>query len=202
MPGANNGLKAALARSAAGAVVALSEISADDLLAGMTDEQKAALAAELAPAASAGAAATPPVAVAGADANAADDGQQSGEGGEGDDPAAAANASERDRVKAVAKAVAEDDTCKGKASLALAMLADDDYASLSASGIVKLLGKQAATEGGDAESAARSEMREAIAQSGNSNIDASGGSKVKDGAAQSASVWDSAIAKVYPGQVK
>jgi len=93
---------------------------------------------------------------------------------------ASANAS-TDRVKAVAAAVATDPNCKGKAELALAMLTDDDFAGLNASGLVKLLGKTPATTsasaaaGVDAEAAARAEMKAAINETGNSNIDAGNG---------------------------
>lgn len=207
--GASKGLQKALAR-AGSSVLAIAEMQAGDLLAELTDEQKTALAAELGPAASASAA---PATAAAASAAASDGGEGEGEEGEDDDepaPPAAASASasgaqagERARVKAVAKAVAEDETCKGKADLALQMLADDDYAGLSASGIVKLLGKQPAptTAANDPDAAARAEMQNAIAETGNSGIDASGGAGGGKGANAEA-IWDQAIAANNPGQRK
>lgn len=45
----------------------------------------------------------------------------------------------RDRVKVVADAVANDPGCKGKAAIAIKMLADPDYANVSGSGIVKMI---------------------------------------------------------------
>lgn len=56
--------------------------------------------------------------------------------------AAAAKASTsqpQDRVKFVANAVATDPACKGKAAIAIKMLADPDYANVSGSGIVKMI---------------------------------------------------------------
>lgn len=45
----------------------------------------------------------------------------------------------RDRVKVVADAVANDPGCKGKAAIAIKMLADPDCANVSGSGIVKMI---------------------------------------------------------------
>jgi hypothetical protein len=207
MSGASTGLHKALAR-AGSSVIAIAEMQADDLLAELSDEQKTALATALTPSSNAGAPGNPPA----ADASAGDepgDGEpdekkdEKAKKKEGMEASAAANTSERDRVKAVAKAVAEDDTCKGKADLALAMLADDDFAGLNATAMVKLIGKQSASAGdGDPEAAARSEMQNAIRSSSNSGVDASGGGKPGGKAEQSASVWDAAIAKVAPNTAK
>ena len=61
MTTASKGLAAALARSTSGEVIALAEMSADQILAGLSDETKAELAAALpAPAAAADAAAEMP----------------------------------------------------------------------------------------------------------------------------------------------
>ncbi len=200
--GASKGLQKALAR-AGGSVLAIAEMQASDLLAEMTDEQKAAMAAELAPSATAGAPkGTPATAAASDDAgNGEDDASKKEDGkdkkkGEEDDedappPAAAAKADAR--VKAVAKAVAEDENCKGKAAAALAMLADDDLVSLSANGIIKVLAQQPnpTASAADAETAARAEMQAAIAASGNSNIELGDGGK-PDPKAQADAVWNRA----------
>lgn len=203
MTDASKGLRKALARSGA-SVVAIAEMQASDLLAELSEEQKTALAAELAPAAAAGAAPA-----AGAAAAAGGEGEDDEPGDEDEEeappPAAAsgaapkADASERSRVKAVAKAVAEDETCKGKADLALQMLADDDFAGLNAAAMVKLLGKQTVAAAADDEAGARAEMKRALAETTNSGIDASSGGKGGgNSAGASASVWDKAIASVFP----
>jgi len=198
---ASKGLQRALARAGT-SVLAIAEMQADDLLAEMNDEQKAEISAKLA------ASAAPPAPAARSDAEPDDsDPAEKKEPAEKakkkEDMQASdtANASAHDRVKAVAKAVAEDDTCKGKADVALAMLADDDYATLSASGIVKLVGKQAVTTVSDPDAAARAEMKDAIGTSANSNLDAMGGGS-KGKTEQSASVWDKAIARVSPNSAK
>lgn len=180
MTTAQKGLAAALGRSAGGNVVAIGELSNEELIASLSDEQKIALSASLAPA-------TPPA------ASASDEGDPNEAEPDGDPDDAtcskckgpmkdgkcakcapdsnASAAATDDRVKAVAAAVASDDACKGKADLALAMLADDDYASLSAAGIVKLLGKTPAI--GASASNEASDVLEAIRASnaalGNSN---------------------------------
>lgn len=206
MTEASKGLRKALAR-AGSSVVTIAEMQAADILAELSEEQKMALAAELAPVAaplSASDGAAP-----NANAGAAAKGGEGGEGEPGGDdtppPAAAsgaapkADASERSRVKAVAKAVAEDETCKGKADLALQMLADDDFAGLNAAAMVKLLGKQTVAAAADDEAGARAEMKRALAETTNSGIDASSGGKGGgNSAGASASVWDKAIASVFP----
>ena len=68
------------------------------------------------------------------------------------------------RVQIVARAVAGEDACKGKADLALAMLADDELRGVPASGLVKLL--RASGAGVSKADAARAEMRQAIKASG------------------------------------
>lgn len=202
MTTASKGLAAALGRSASGTVVAIAEMSPADLMASMSDDQKAELAAQLAP----------PAAAANNGANAEDmppnkkdgcseDGDEDDEGGDSDPesgmkPKKGAEAS-TDRVKAVAAAVDTDPACKGKASLALSMLADDEFAGLSASGIVKILGMSDVSDAGAnaSEAVALAEMKAALSETGNSNIEANvppaGGA-----AANSNSVWDKAIARV------
>lgn len=207
MTGASAGLQKALAR-AGSSVVAIAEMQTDDLLAQMTDEQKAALAATLAPKAEASADA----AMKPGDEKCSEDGDDDDKGGDSDPEMvkgkkkgseASADASATARVKAVAQAVATDPNCKGKADLALSMLADDDFAGLNASGLVKLLGKTPATTsasadaGADADATARATMLAAIEETGNSDINANAGLK-PSGAANATAIWDRAIAKL-PG---
>lgn len=107
----------------------------------------------------------------------------------------------RDRVKVVAHAVANDPALKGKAALALDMLADDDCANVSANGIVKLLkagasaSPQTAQNMADArDKAMRAEMRAALTSTGNSNIAADGGAGSQKG--KPGGSWSYAIAKI------
>lgn len=185
MTEASTGLSRALARAGTG-VVTIAEMQTDDLLAAMSDDQKADLAAKIAPekpetpndnASADDNAATPKPGKDGEDGDGEDGDEDESEAGDGKkkDKMSETSADAHARVKAVAKAVAEDDSCKGKADMALQMLADDDYAGLPASGIVKILGKTTAgsTAGADPEAAARAEMQNAISASKNSNIDPS-----------------------------
>lgn len=200
MTTASKGLAAALARSTSGEVIALAEMSADQILAGLSDETKAELAAALpAPAAAADAAAEMP---GKKKDGCSEDGDEDDAGGEDTDaPPAMKPKSEAsdDRVKIVAAAIENDDSCKGKAGLALQMLADDDYASLSGSALVKLIGKTP-VEGAaaaDPEAGARAEMKNVLQSQGNSNIDA-GGAPQGNAAANADSVWDTARANIFP----
>lgn len=189
MTTAAQGVQKALARAGA-SVIAIAEMSADDLLAQMTDEQKTALSASIAPPA-------PKADVKPGD-DQPDDAKEA-EAKKGKEADASAASAADPRVKVVAAAVASDDACKGKADLALLMLADDDYATLSAAGIVKLLGKSTigAEASGDAEAAARAEMKAALAETTNSGIEANGGGKPdKKQAARSA--WDNVLASMNP----
>lgn len=196
MTTAAQGVQKALAR-AGSSVLAIAEMTADDLIAQMTDDQKTALAATLAPAASAE---MPPKKKEGCSED-GDDDDKEGDSDPGmkdkskcSDEGAAKAADPR--VKAVAAAVADDDACKGKADLALSMLADDDFASLSASGIVKLLGKapaHAQAEPVDPEAAARAEMKAALSNSKNSDIDPNGGAS---GSKAKADPWGTVIAEM------
>lgn len=184
MSNAQTGLRNALARGASGSVLAIGEMSASDILAGMNDDQKVAMAAAFAQAGASSSSAS----VGAASSDPEPDPNDGDEPAEGDkcsecsepmkdgkcqkcspDSKASASAGERDRIKAVAAAVETDAACSGKAGLALAMLADDDFASLSASGIVKLLGKTplpgASTE--DPEAAAGAAMFAAMKALGN-----------------------------------
>jgi hypothetical protein len=191
MTNATKGLHRALGRAAVAGATAIADMQPAELLAEMSDEQKSALSAHLASSA-------PPKGSA-ADEAAPSSAPQNPAEPPPSDPEPEADAATA-RVKAVAKAVATDENCKGKGSLALAMLADDDYAGLSANGIIKALGNATAPEASaDAnEDAARAEMRAAISSSANSNIDADAGNGGKAKAESSAAVWDTAIASVCP----
>lgn len=108
----------------------------------------------------------------------------------------AANSAAIARMKAVAKAVETTDACKGKAAAALSMLADDDFANLSAGALVKMIGLAPAPDSGEnAEDAARSEMRAAIAETTNSDIEPHGGGGADK--ASKAKAASEAWSKVY-----
>lgn len=202
MTDAQTGLRQALAR-AGGSVVAIAEMQTDEIIAGLSDDQRTALAAALAPTSSA-------ESMKPNKENCSEDGDEDDKEGDtdpgmkkGKSEASASGAGAADnRIKAVAAAVETDPACKGKAGLALQMLADDDYAGLSASGIVKLLGKQNVAEpacaGADAEAAARAEMRAAIAQTGNSNIDSTATDSTAK--ADAGSLWGGVYARTFPNQ--
>lgn len=200
MTTASQGLAAALGRSANGALVALAEMSVDDLVASLSDEQKAGLAANLPTIASASDEMPPKKKVGCSDDEDEDDAD--GDSDPEEMPMKPAKTAD-ERVAAVAAAVESDPACQGKAALALSMLADEDFAGLSASGIIKLLGKSPATVSAaadttaNADEAAREEMRAAINSTGNSNIEAAGGATPTT-AANATAVWDRVIAKM-PG---
>lgn len=199
MTDASTGLRKALGRSASGEVIALAEMNATDLLASLGDDQKAELAAALAPEpAAATAEDMPPKKKDGC----SEDGDEDDTDGDKDKgPMAAAS---DDRIKVVAAAVENDDACKGKASLALQMLADDDYAGLNGAAMVKLLGKsnvEGAAVSADVEGEDRAAMQAALKSQDHSNI-APNGSQSQGQNADSTAVWDKAIAKVCPGAAK
>lgn len=104
----------------------------------------------------------------------------------------------RSKLQIVADAVANDPECHGKAGLALAMLADDDYAAISGAGIVKMLRRApgATAQVTDPEAAQRAGMRAALALSSNSRIEPNGGSGAR--ADDAAATWDRAIASATP----
>lgn len=207
MTTAQNGLAKALARGSSGEVIALAELPVADLLASLSDEQKAEISASLSPPAPKSAAAHPEP----------DDNEPDGDPDDSMCPkckepmkdgkcSKCSNAAEAsdNRVKVVAAAVATDDACKGKAGLALQMLADDDFAELSGNALVKLIGKTATegaeASGADPEAAARDEMKAALAAQGNSSVDANGGGAPKAGSeANTSAMWDHAIKLNNPG---
>ena len=202
MTTASLGLAAALARTSSGAVLALAELSADELMAQLSDEQKAGLSAAL-PAPAPAVAEDAPSKKEGC----SEDGDEDDIGEDSDPAMKPKSEASADRVKAVAAAVENDPACKGKAELALSMLADDDYAGLSASGLVKLLGKTPVPAGSnasdaDTEAAARAAMQEAIAETGNSKIDASNGGASPTQASNASALWDRAIALNNPQHVR
>jgi len=198
MTAASKGLHRALARAGSSSI-AIAEMQTADLLAEMTDDQKTALAAQLAPKASAD---EKPGAAPKAKAAAGPEDEDDDDGGDDDKPKAKAKApapkasASDPRLKAVAEAVATDDACKGKADLAISLLADDDYKSVSASGIIKMLGSTTVASAGDPEEAARAEMRAAISGTTNSKIEANDQGGKPDAKAKADSVWDRAYASV------
>jgi len=198
MTDASTGLRKALGRSASGEVIALAEMNATDLLASLGDDQKAELAAALAPEPAAAAAEEMPPKKDGC----SEDGDEDDTDGDKDKgPMAAAS---DDRIKTVAAAVENDDACKGKASLALQMLADDDYAGLNGAAMVKLLGKtniEGAAASADVEGEDRAAMQAALKSQDNSNV-VPNGSQSQGQNADSTAVWDKAIARVCPGAAK
>lgn len=183
MTNALDGLRASLAR-VKGGVVALGEMNVGDILANLSDEQRASLAAELAP--------TDEVEESEAEAS-EDAGSEEGEGASGSqEQSGSQQASAHDRIKAVAGAA----DVKGKEAVALALLADDELTGLSAAAIVRLVG-QAGAAAASGEDAALAEMRAALATSSNSNIDAEAGRSTSTKDVQAQSVWGSAIARVH-----
>lgn len=208
MTEASKGLRKALARSAGGDLIALSELGADEILAGLSDDQRVALSASLQPAKAGKKPENDPAEVE-PDDDDDDMPAKSKKKMDGGSSASAqpikSSASINERVKAVAAAVATDDTCKGKADVALAMLADDDFIGLSASAVIKMVGNSVGSSviASDPEDAARAEMRAALAKGSNSQIDAgAGGAAAKTSAEASASVWDTAIANEFPAARK
>lgn len=194
-----------LAAHRAGApAVSAEETNPDVLLAGFNEEQMQAITAHLAPKAE-----EKPM------KECSEDGDDDDKNGDSDPemdskkkaaaPDASATAMGNDRLPYIANALANDPACKGKDALAMAMLADADYANVNASGLVKLLGKTPATTSASAaadaddksDEAARAAMLAAIDETGNSNIDANAGGK-PSGAANATAIWDRAIAKL-PG---
>lgn len=103
------------------------------------------------------------------------------------------------RAKALNRAVKTDPALRARASDALNLLANDDYNNLSGGALVKYLkisgGPVAAT---DPDSAALEEMRAALSQNRNSNIEADAGPLSRTKSSQAAGVWERAIAKVCP----
>lgn len=195
MTKASNGLRQALARSASGTVVALGEMAASDILAGLSDEQKAGILAQL------GAAPPPAPAIS---ANAGDpepDPNDPNEPGEDEkrskcsesmkdgkcqkctpdssasaaaaDPVAQARAEERARYTAVMSS----EHYQGREALAAKMLAND---KLSADDIIGMLAAAApGAAGNDADAAAGASMLAAMKAFGNPDTTHAGSGKPK-----------------------
>lgn len=160
---AQQGLRQALARGASGSVLAIAEMKTEDLLAGMSDEQKAELAASLAASAPAPAAASmepgeddPKCSKCG---DPMKDGKckkcssdASAEASASDDPVATARAEERKRFTAVMSS----EHYKGREALAATLLAND---KLGADDIIAAL---ASANASNAESSADAEAGAAM----------------------------------------
>ena len=176
---AQQGLRQALARGASGNVLAIAEMKTEDLLSGMSDEQKAELAASLAASAPTPAAASmepgeddPKCSKCG---DPMKDGKckkcstdASADAAAKDDPVAAARAEERARFNAVMSS----EHYKGRESLAATLLAND---KLSADEIVTALASANASNaesGADAEAGAA--MLKAMQAMGNPDTTDSG----------------------------
>lgn len=88
----------------------------------------------------------------------------------------------------------------GREALAKNLLASD----LSSDAIVTALAASnpapVAAAAVDTDAAARAEMRDALAESGNSNVDANAGAKPSAAQADNGAVWDRAIANINPGR--
>lgn len=89
----------------------------------------------------------------------------------------------RNRVQIVADAVERDPACKGKAALGLALLANDELASVPGRGLVKMLRQMKASEA--------TEMLKGVAVS-----------VARDKAAQASALWDRAIAANAKGAAR
>lgn len=195
MTTASLGLGKALARAgAAGTVVAIAEMSASDILAAMSEEQRAELSASLSPPSPADSAAN-----SASGDNETDSDPDDGKCGKCMEPmkdgkcakceeasadsaaSAHGNASAADpRIKSVATAVAADGPCKGKADVALAILADDSFAGLSADAVIKMVGMSGVTmNASDPESEERGAMLTALKGMGNANTGNAGGGQVQ-----------------------
>lgn len=198
MTTAQTGLAAALARSASGSVMALAEMTATDILASLSDEQRTALAAKFAP--QAAAESVPPK-----KENCSEDGDEDDKDGDSDpgmkgkDKAEASQGDAFAQVNARFQTVLASDEYKGREQLAHTLLGN---ASLSADAILAALAAAPSptVNAGTADDAALAEMRAAIASTGNSNIDAN--APAPGAAAKAASVWDTALAKVSPNSAK
>lgn len=103
------------------------------------------------------------------------------------------------RAKILNHAVKTDPALHGFALDAVNLLANDDFASFSGSQLVKYLKINASARPADPDRAARAEMLSALRGNRNSHIEADAGSGLAAAkSTQAASVWDRAIARVYP----
>lgn len=208
MSTASQGLGKALARvGASGTVLALAEMSSDDILAGLNDDQRASLSAALAAPASVAAHPEPGDGEPDGDPDDANcskckgpmkDGKcakcadASAEAAHEGTPAYAAGFA---AATTRALAVMASDAFAGRAKAAATLLAK---ASLSADEITALLtdlGPAASGGESDPEAGARAEMQAALAETENSTLDASSG-KRSSASADSSSLWAGAYSSI------
>lgn len=197
MTTAAQGVQKALARAGNG-VVAVAEMPASDLLAAMSDEQKAALAAELAP--SLAAAMMPEKKKKKMEGEAEDDGDEDdAEMPKKKKDGMDANASAFAQVHARFQTVMASDHYAGNEALAQQLLGNEKLSAAEITAALATVKKpdQAAANAA-AEEAGRAEMRAALtAATGNSDIAASGGgTSTKDTKAEADAVWDRARATI------
>lgn len=188
MTEASTGLRKALARNAG-----VQKLTAEELLAQMTDEQKTALAASLAPTSPANASDAP---AAGASDDEDEDDlemkkkdkakKKDGDEYMGDDKAKAAT----DR----AIAVMSSEHFAGREAQAKTLLAND---KLSADEIITILADLNPAAPADPEADARAEMQAALKNNAPSGIEANDGGSKATPATKAADVWAAATAKVF-----
>lgn len=189
MTEASTGLRKALARGQNGTVQTLAEMSNEDLIANLSDEQKAALAASMAAAAAAKDMPEPEGEDGEEEAEAGDDAEPKSKKKDdytGDDKAKASDETQR------AVAVLTHEHAQGRMDLAKNLLAND---KLSADEIIGILSASAPEKPADPEAAARAEMQAALQANSNSAIEANNAG-TKPGANASASIWDKTYAKL------
>ena len=183
MTEASAGLRKALARKAG-----VSKLTTEELLAEMTDEQKAEMAAAFAPAAVV------------KDMPPKKDGEDEEDESEmGDKPKSEKEKDEHmgddDKAKASAEraiAVLSHEHAQGRMDVAKTLLAND---KLSADDIIKVLAIAAPAAPADPEAAAREEMKSVLKETGAPEIEANnGGASPSSG--DSASIWDKTYAKL------
>lgn len=193
MTEASTGLRKALARKAG-----VSQLTPEELLAQMSDDQKAAIAASLAPAASASA----PAATAGdmppkkdgedeADDAEAGDGEKKPKSKDKDDEKYMDEDAKAKAATARAVAVMSSEHVAGRTKLAADLLANE---KLSADEIIGILSASAPATSTDPEDAARADMQAALKAAGKSGIEANDGGVVTPAAASS--VWEKTYAKL------
>ena len=186
MTEASTGLRKALARNAG-----VSKLTAEELLAQMSDEQKTALAASLAPAPVPAAAASEAPAAGAEDDEDGDDlemgdkkkgKKKDGDEYMGDDKAKAAT----DR----AVAVMSSEHFAGREKQAAKLLVND---KLSASEIIELLADMSPATASDPEAAARAEMQAALKENAPSGIEANSLGAPTQAAGN---IWENSYAKL------
>lgn len=186
MTEASTGLRKALARGAN-----VSALSPEELLAQMTDEQKTALAASLAPAAKAGEAPKP-------EADATDDEDEDDlEMGEKKSKEKDKEYAADDKAKAAtdrALAVMSSEHFAGREAQAKTLLAND---KLSADEIITMLADLKPAASADPEADARAEMQAALKDNTPSGIEANVADPKANPAVQAEAVWAHATAKVF-----